>query len=143
MKVAQILKYKGSRVVRADPQTSVADAARALARERIGAMVVIDADQTLRGILSERDIVRGLAEHGAALLERPIAEVMTSDVITCGLERGLEAVMADMTDHRIRHLPVVEDGTLVGIVSIGDLVKYQLDELKTERKALRDYISTV
>jgi CBS domain-containing protein len=142
MQVAAILRAKGSTVVRVDPRTSVADALKNLKREHIGAVVVANDDSSVDGILSERDIVHGLAERGADALELPVTELMTRDVITCSDDRSLEDLMRDMTEHRIRHLPVVRDGELIGIVSIGDVVKYRLDELQSERDAMRDYIST-
>ncbi len=142
MQVAAILRAKGSTVVRAESRTSVADALKILKREHIGAVVVADDDVSVDGILSERDIVHGLAERGANALELPVTALMTRDVVTCSEDHSLENLMRDMTEHRIRHLPVVRNGRLIGIVSIGDVVKYRLDELESERDAMRDYITT-
>ncbi len=142
MQVAAILRAKGSTLVRVESRASVADALKILKRERIGAVVVADDDVSVDGILSERDIVHGLAERGADALALPATALMTRDVITCSEDRSLEDLMRDMTEHRIRHLPVVRDGRLIGIVSIGDVVKYRLDELESERDAMREYITT-
>ena len=142
MQVAAILRAKGSTVVRVESRASVADALKILKRERIGAVVVADDDVSVDGILSERDIVHGLAERGADALALPVTALMTREVITCSEDRSLEDLMRDMTEHRIRHLPVVRDGRPIGIVSIGDVVKYRLDELQSERDAMREYITT-
>jgi CBS domain-containing protein len=142
MQVAAILRAKGNTVARAGSDISVADALNILKQHHIGAVVVADDDRTLKGILSERDIVRGLADHGAEALDFPVTALMTSEVITCSEDRSVDELMRDMTEHRIRHLPVMRDGRLAGIVSIGDLVKYRLDELEGERDAMRDYIAT-
>ncbi len=142
MQVAAILRAKGSTLVRVESRASVADALKILKRERIGAVVVADDDLSVDGILSERDIVHGLAERGADALALPVTALMTRDVITCSEDRSLEDLMRDMTEHRIRHLPVVREGRPIGIVSIGDVVKYRLDELQSERDAMRDYIAT-
>ena len=129
-------------MVRVESRASVADALKILKRERIGAVVVADDDLSVDGILSERDIVHGLAERGADALALPVTALMTREVITCSEDRSLEDLMRDMTEHRIRHLPVVRDGRPIGIVSIGDVVKYRLDELQSERDAMREYITT-
>ena len=142
MQVATILRAMENTVARADSGNTVVDALKTLKQKGIGAVVVADDEKVLKGILSERDIVRGLAEHGATALEFPVTAPMTGDVITCSEERSIDELMRDMTEHRIRHLPVVSDGRLAGIVSIGDLVKYRLDELESERDAMRDYIAT-
>lgn len=142
MQVAAILRAKGTTVACSASDSSVADALKVLKQQRIGAVLVADDDTIMKGILSERDIVRGLAEHGAAALELPVAALMTGDVITCTEDSSIDELMRDMTEHRIRHLPVMRDGHLAGIVSIGDLVKFRLDELESERDAMRDYIAT-
>jgi CBS domain-containing protein len=142
MQIAAILRAKGHAVARIGSRSSVADALKTLKQHRIGAVVVADDDSSVDGILSERDIVRGLAEHGADALDFPVTKLMTGEVITCSEDRSVDDLMRDMTEHRIRHIPVVRAGRLAGIVSIGDLVKYRLDELESERDALRDYIAT-
>ena len=142
MQIAAILRAKGSAVARVGSMSNVAEALKVLQQKRIGAVVVADDDTSVDGVLSERDIVRGLVEHGAEALDFPVTTLMTSDVITCSEDRTVDELLRDMTEHRIRHLPVLRDGHLAGIVSIGDLVKCRLDELEGERDAMRDYIAT-
>jgi CBS domain-containing protein len=124
------------------PDTSVATVIHRLALERIGALVVSDDGARVSGIISERDIVRVLAERGAELIDPKlkVEEIMTRHVKTCALEDKVQEVMGEMTRSRIRHLPVVEDDKIVGIVSIGDVVKNRLDELELETNVLREYI---
>jgi CBS domain-containing protein len=141
MLVRAILQQKGGDVITAPDDATVGEAARKLARHRIGALVVVDGE-ALRGILSERDIVRGLAERGAAVLDAPVSSLMTTDVTTCGLDDRVDDLMATMTDHRFRHLPVVAETRLVGIVSIGDVVKHRVSELQVEAQTLHEYIET-
>src|SRR5690606_7797849 len=124
---ATILKAKGYNVVTASPGMTLAEAARLLSEKRIGALVIMQGRQIL-GILSERDIVKTVAYAGAEALERPVRDVMTSRVVTCSLNDSVDELMDEMTDRRFRHLPVVEDGELVGIVSIGDVVKHRIAE---------------
>ncbi len=142
MHVSSVLKSKGNKVVRIGADATVVEALRLLRQENIGAVVVGGSETSVDGILSERDICRALAEIGAEVLDAPVKDVMTRDVITCTPDSSLEDLMHNMTDHRIRHLPVVQADRLVGIVSIGDVVKYRLDELESERDALRDYVKT-
>ena len=143
MKVAQILKGKKAGVVTVRPTSSIDAVVHRMKLERIGAVVVSPDGKSIVGILSERDILRALAEHGAALLELKAEDLMTREVTTCGREDTLQNVMARMTHHRIRHLPVVEQGELVGIVSIGDAVKSRLEEVEMEANVLRDsYLAT-
>lgn len=142
MNVQMILSAKGQRVVRTTPETPVRHAVQTLKRERIGAIVVSGANDEVQGILSERDVVYALAEGAAGDLSMPVSALMTADVVCCTPDQDLENVMGLMTSRRIRHLPVVENGALVGIVSIGDLVKHRLDELRSERDSLRQYIAT-
>ncbi len=118
-----------------------ADAAEHLARHRVGALVVSGDGQAIDGIVSERDLARGLAVHGAEVVGLPVARLMTAQVVTCDPTDSVERLMSVMTEHRIRHVPVVEDGALVGIVSIGDIVKSRLDELETERATLHEYLT--
>lgn len=140
MNVATILKAKGADVETAAPSMTLAEAARVLSEKRIGALVITHGAQLL-GILSERDIVKTLAHSGADALDRPVGEVMTLRIVTCALNDGVDELMDIMTEGRFRHLPVVEHGELVGIVSIGDVVKHRIAETVMETEALRLYIS--
>jgi CBS domain-containing protein len=137
MKVASILKAKGAHVETIRPDTTIYTAVWELKLKGIGAFVVSEDGSTVLGLISERDIVRGLTEHGAKLLTLPVSQLMTSPVVTSP-EESVTAVMARMTRHRVRHLPVVEGGRLCGIVSIGDVVKHRLDELELEANILRE-----
>jgi len=141
MKVSSILKSKGHMVVDVNPAATVLAAAQTLKRQSIGAVVVNSVDGKVEGILSERDIVFALAERGADVLEWLVSELMTSDVVCCEPDDDLDSVMSTMTSRRIRHLPVTENGKLVGIVSIGDAVKSRLQELENEATHLREYIN--
>jgi CBS domain-containing protein len=140
--IRQLLRRKGADVTTVDPGVSVRDALALLAGRGIGALVVSTDGRAVEGIVSERDVARGLHERGAALLADPVSAVMTAEVRTCGLDASVHDLARLMTDHRVRHVPVVEDGALVGIVSIGDVVKARLDELEAERAQLVDYIQT-
>jgi len=140
MLIAQILAGKGSDVISTRPEASVAEVASLLKEKRIGAVVVTDADGQLCGIISERDLARGLANHGAKLLDMKVARLMTANVVTCSPDDGLATLMQQMTDGRFRHLPVVKDDKLIGIISIGDVVKHRLKELEAETHMLQDYI---
>ena len=143
MKVAQILKGKEAGVVTMRPGSTIDTVVRRMRLERIGAVIVSPDGKSIVGILSERDILRALAEHGTALLELKAEDLMTREVATCSREDTLQSVMAKMTHRRIRHLPVVEQGELVGIVSIGDAVKSRLEEVELEANVLRDsYLAT-
>ncbi len=141
MNVETILAGKGRDVATIAPDAAIADAVRMLQARRVGAVVVSTDGKVVSGILSERDIVHGLAEHGGALLDRRVGELMTRDVETCAGRDTDQEVLALMTERRFRHLPVVEDGVLAGIVSIGDVVKSRLDGIASEAEAMRDYIS--
>ena len=140
MRIADILGEKGVEVHTALPWCTVADAVRRLADAEVGALVVCDAEKRIRGIVSERDIVRSLAKGGAATLERPVESIMTHDVHTCGPQETVARAMALMTRFRYRHLPVVDHGRLVGIISIGDLVKHRVREMELETGVLRDRV---
>jgi CBS domain-containing protein len=140
MKVEAMLAEKGDRVVTIGPETTVSTLVRMLKLEGIGAVVVTDDSGQLRGIVSERDVVRELVTHGAALLEMPVSNVMTAAVKTTSPNANIGDVMAEMTRSRVRHLPVLDGGKLLGIISIGDVVKNRLEELETETSVLRDYI---
>ncbi len=141
MFVRQILSSKGTAIVSIQPTARIGDITTLMSRERIGAVVVLDASDRLAGIVSERDITRGLAEHGAALLEMNADQIMTRDVVTCSPDDGTDKLMRKMTQGRFRHLPVMEQAKIVGIVSIGDIVKHRLEELESEASLLQDYIA--
>ncbi len=142
MTVKAILSAKGGEVFTIEPTADVAAAARILAERKIGALVVTGADRRVIGIVSERDIVQELAAHGAACLDLPLTKVMTRDVMTCRTLDTISSVMERMTQGKFRHLPVVEQGRLAGIVSIGDVVKHRLEQMEREQSAMRDYIQT-
>ena len=141
MNVETILRTKGSGVATIRPNATVGAAVKELIDRNIGALVVSSDGDTVDGIISERDIVHGLAEHGAALLSLTVAEMMTRRVVTCALSDTVDQLMAEMTNRRIRHFPVVQDGRLRGIVSIGDVVKNRLDEVEYEARSLRSFIA--
>ncbi len=140
MKVQAMLDAKGSEVATTRPDATIATAIDILKLKKIGALVVTDSGGDLAGIISERDIVRGLVDHGGDLLKMPVAELMTRAVKTCNPDHNTDHVMAEMTRSRIRHLPVLDGGRLCGIISIGDVVKNRLEELEAETSVLRDYI---
>jgi CBS domain-containing protein len=142
MTVNSILATKGNAVVTIEPTADLAAAARLLAERRIGAVVVSGLDGRVVGILSERDIVRALAERGAAALEQPVSQVMTRKVATCTEAETIVNIMERMTQGKFRHVPVMEQDRLIGIISIGDVVKYRIGEIESESAALRDYIRT-
>jgi len=142
MTVAGILSGKGRKVVTAAGTTQVADALAMLAEHKIGALVVSDDAQRIKGIVSERDIVRALARGGAAILDGPLSAIMTREVVTCGESDTINQVMAEMTRGRFRHMPVVSNGRLTGIVSIGDIVKARIGEVEREAEEMRAYIAS-
>jgi CBS domain-containing protein len=142
MTVQAILASKGRDVTTIEPTASVGDAARLLAARQIGALVVTGAEQRVVGIISERDIVHVIALRGAPALDLPLAEVMTRRVTTCSASDTIGSIMERMTAGKFRHVPVVEQGRLAGIVSIGDVVKHRLEMMEREQNALRDYIQT-
>jgi CBS domain-containing protein len=139
--VCQILKDKGDLVFTATPHETVGAAAALLLTRRVGAMVVMDSKDTVVGIVSERDIVRVVAEKGGAGLNQPLSSCMTPDVVFAGPQESVDALLERMTDRRVRHLPVVRDGHLIGIVSIGDLVKSKIAETEAEAQNLKAYIA--
>ncbi len=141
IRISQILKDKGNRVVTIEPDATIAEVVDVLQRERIGAIVVMQEKEELVGIISERDVAHGLAEHGAELLAKRVADLMTREVVTCTPESSVQEIMKQMTVRRFRHLPVVKDGALVGVISIGDVVKNRLEELETETTMLQEYIT--
>jgi CBS domain-containing protein len=141
MLVSQLLKTKGDLVFTAAPTETVAAIAALLLARRVGALVVQDAERVV-GIVSERDIVRIVAELGSAALERPVSDCMTRDVLFADPGETVDELMARMTDRRVRHLPVCRDERLVGILSIGDLVKWKISEVEAEASGLKAYIAT-
>jgi CBS domain-containing protein len=141
MNVAAILRQKGRAVTTVGPGTALLEIANKLAAKRIGSIVVVGARGEVVGIVSERDIIRELAHRGPACLTQPVEDTMTRQVVTCAETDTLDELMAMMTARRFRHLPVVTDGALVGIVSIGDVVKHHVAEVEMEATAMRDYIT--
>ncbi|MDF2365888.1 CBS domain-containing protein [Sneathiella sp.] len=142
MNVAGILKVKGNDVITVVPSDNIAAVSNILGEKRIGAVLVVDKFGKLCGVLSERDIVRSLSESGDGCLKLLASDLMTSDLVTTSPSETIDNVMALMTEKRIRHLPVLEDGKLAGFISIGDVVKSRMDEVEREAAALRDYIAT-
>jgi CBS domain-containing protein len=141
MRISDVLRVKGAQVVTVTPDTTVRRLLAVLAEHQIGAVVVSGDGVSVDGIASERDIVRALALRGAAVMSAPVTAICTADVHTVTPDTALEEVARMMTERRVRHAPVVADGALRGIVSIGDVVKSRIDELETERAALTDYIT--
>ena len=142
MSVEQILAGKGRDVVTIAPDRTLADAAECLSARRIGAVVVADGSGSVLGIISERDVVRAVAEAGAEALTAPVSSRMTAKVVTCVPTTSIDDIMGLMTQGKFRHVPVIEGGKLAGIVSIGDVVKQRLADVESEHRAMRDYIAT-
>jgi CBS domain-containing protein len=142
MHVASILKVKGHAVETVRVDATLMMAVGRLSAKRIGAVVVTDKSGQIAGIVSERDIVQALAKEGVACLDWPVSEVMTRDVLTCTEGDTIDELMSRMTARRCRHLPVISDGSLSGIISIGDVVKHHIAEVEMEAMAMRDYIAT-
>jgi CBS domain-containing protein len=142
MTVSIILAGKGREVVTIEPGASLADAVLLLAEKRIGAALILGADRRIAGIISERDIVLTLAARGASALGEPVSRTMTRKVETCNESESAVNIMERMTLGKFRHMPVVDQGRLVGMVSIGDIVKHRLYEMERDSAALRDYITT-
>jgi CBS domain-containing protein len=140
MRISDVIRRKGDTVVTLRPDATVRGLLEALEQNHIGAVVVSDDGSRVSGIVSERDVVRHLHTDGVGVLDQSVAMIMTSDVQTCSPEDGLDELARVMTEHRVRHIPVVVDGKLVAIVSIGDIVKGRIDELQTERDHLVGYI---
>ncbi len=140
MRIADVLRTKGAAVATITPETSVSGLLNELSLNNIGAMVVVSTDGVV-GIVSERDVVRKLHEHGVELLRLPVSAIMTTMVATCSPRDTVDHLTALMTTKRVRHIPVVENDRLVGIVSIGDIVKQRMEELENEQRALQDYIT--
>ncbi len=142
MIVKAILSAKGSDVISIEPTATLETAVRTLTEHKIGALLVLGPDRRVIGILSERDIVRVLAERGAGVLAQPLSQVMTRRVVICSESDTVDVLMERMTTGKFRHLPVVEQDKVIGVVSIGDVVKHRLLEMEQESAALRDYIQT-
>jgi CBS domain-containing protein len=142
VRVSDVLRTKGAEVVTVRAEATVRELVQVLAERRIGACVVSEDGRTAVGIVSERDVAKGLARLGAALLDEPVSAICTSLLHTATPENDLVELMKAMTEHRVRHMPVVVDGALVGLISIGDVVKHRIDELEEERQHLVEYISS-
>lgn len=142
MNVAAILKAKGRAVSTARPDTALLDISVKLAAKKIGAIIVVGENGQVAGIISERDLIRAIAEQGAPALDAPVSNFMTRNIVSCRENTTLDDLMATMTQGRFRHLPVIEDGALVGIVSIGDVVKHHVAEVEMEVSAMRGYLAT-
>jgi CBS domain-containing protein len=140
MRISDVLRNKGTAVATVGPSTTVADLLTTLSQYNIGAAVVTGPDTSVVGIVSERDVVRRLQERGAGLLMATVGEIMTSDVLTCRPDQSVDSLAEIMTERRIRHMPVVVDGRLAGIVSIGDVVKSRISQLEADRSQLESYI---
>jgi CBS domain-containing protein len=141
MTIAAILTNKGSEVATIGAEDRVSAAVDTLGERRIGALPVVEGDRIV-GIMSERDVIYCLRDHGAEVLDWPVSRVMTSPALTADPSTGVLSALALMTERRIRHLPVVEGGRIIGIVSIGDLVKYRMDRIEAEAEAMRSYIQS-
>ncbi len=137
----QLLSDKGREVIAVQPHRTLAEAVRVLSEKRIGAVVVMGADGALVGILSERDIIRALGAEGAAALDSAVSRVMTAKVVTCRAQTSVDELMEIMTTGRFRHVPVIENGRVIGIVSIGDVVKHRVAAIEAESQAMRNYIA--
>lgn len=142
MNVKSILAAKGGDIISIEPTADLETAAKLLTEHHIGALVIRGAGGRLSGIVSERDIVQAIAERGAAALGLAVAQVMTRNVATCGEEDSVASIMERMTAGKFRHMPVVANGRLVGLISIGDVVKQRVEEIESESEAMRDYIRT-
>lgn len=142
MNIGHILKVKGRSVSTARPDDNVQEVANRLAQRKIGAIVIVGDNGAVAGIISERDLIRAISQHGAKALALPVSDLMTREVVTCGEKMTLDETMEVMTRGRFRHLPVIEDKALVGIVSIGDIVKHHIAEVELEVNAMRGYLAT-
>jgi CBS domain-containing protein len=142
MNVAMILKAKGHTVTTARPDTTLLEVSQKLAAKKIGAIVIVGESGRLDGIISERDVIRAIAERGVQALSAPVADVMTRSVVTCQRDHLVDELMELMTKGRFRHLPVVDEESIVGIISIGDVVKHHVAEVEMEVSAMRGYLAT-
>jgi CBS domain-containing protein len=143
MTISRILATKGRDVVTAQPHRTLLEISAILSATRIGALMIVDANNNVLGILSERDIVRAIGERGAHVLDDPASRHMTTEVVTSTEDETLLETVEKMTRGRFRHMPILKDGHLEGLISMGDVVKYRLSELEREQSALREYITTV
>lgn len=141
MRIADLLRKKGSAVATVTPETTVTALLAGLAENNVGAMVVVSPEGSIAGIVSERDVVRRLNEHGPGLLDGPVSDIMTKLVASCGPEDSVDQLSVLMTERRIRHVPVLADGRLAGIISIGDVVKNRMEQLEQSQEQLEAYIS--
>ncbi len=141
MTISRVLASKGSTVFSVPPAMTIYDAARALRKHHVGAVLVLEADGTVEGVLSERDIVRALVDVGPDVLDKPVQTIMTTTLHTCRPGDTVQFALEQMTTRRIRHLPVLDNGALVGMVSIGDLVKIRIEDSEREAAQLKDYIA--
>ena len=139
MKVADILSAKGAKVMTVKPHETIETFAHRLRMAHVGAMIVSEDGKKIAGIISERDVTYGIAAHGAELTEKHVSDLMSTGVVTCSPNDPIADVAKIMTQHRIRHIPVLENNEVVGVVSIGDIVKHRLDEMELEANVLRDY----
>ncbi|MBL0402986.1 CBS domain-containing protein [Microvirga aerilata] len=142
MIVNKILELKGRDVVTIEPAQALSEAVKVLSERRIGALLIVDGQRPVSGIISERDIVRAVAAQGIKALEEPVSRFMTEKVVTCTGQTSINDVMELMTEQKFRHVPVVEGGRLAGIISIGDVVKLRLEEVEAEAQAIKEYIAT-
>ena len=142
MLVSDLIKEKGAGVITTKPAATVSEVADIISSKRIGALVVTELDGKVVGIISERDIVNGLSKSGVNLLKLPVSDVMSRGVYTCAMTEDVNQLRREMTTRRARHIPIVEDDKLIGIISMGDIVKNRLDELEDETQQMRDYIAT-
>jgi CBS domain-containing protein len=142
MIVNKILELKGRDVVTIEPAQALSEAVKVLSERRIGALLIVDGQRPVSGIISERDIVRAVAAQGVKALEEPVSRFMTEKVVTCTGQTSINDVMELMTKQKFRHVPVVEGGRLAGIISIGDVVKLRLEEVEAEAQAIKEYIAT-
>jgi len=142
MTVAHIIKEKGNRIVSVEQGDSIMSACKTLAQQKVGCVLVMDESGALAGVLSERDVARNLPHYGPALVDMPVLTIMTANVITCDYHDSIARVMELMTSKRIRHLPVMDDGNLCGMVSIGDVVKQKIAQAEAEAESLKEYIAT-
>jgi CBS domain-containing protein len=140
MRIADVLRTKGAAVVTINPDATVTELLAGLAKHNIGAMVVVGPEGVV-GIVSERDVVRELHTHGASVLSRPVSKIMTAVVSTCSKTDTVDSLNSLMTENRVRHVPVLDNGKLIGIVSIGDVVKTRMEELEAEHEQLQSYIT--
>ena len=141
MNVLSLLNTKGHGIISLKSTDTITDAVSLLCGEKIGAVVVLDDAGALKGILSERDIMHGIGKSGASVLNKTVGDLMTASVETCSQDDSIGSIMRRMTEGRFRHVPVMDDGKLIGMVSIGDLVKHRMKELENEANAMRDYIA--